>query len=73
MGLVVLQHILSSRTRDRTHVPCVGRWILTHWTTREVPINVFYVNIGVAGLTAGCISQKMNSPTCLLDRPGNPS
>ena len=19
------------------HVPCIGRWILNHWTTREVP------------------------------------
>ena len=23
---------------DRTHVPCIGRWILNYWTTREVPI-----------------------------------
>ena len=28
---------LSSPTRDRTHVPCIGRQILNHWTTREVP------------------------------------
>ena len=28
---------LSSLTRDRTHVPCIGRQILYHWTTREVP------------------------------------
>ena len=28
---------LSSPTRDRTRVPCIGRWILDHWTTREVP------------------------------------
>ena len=27
----------SSRTRDGTCVPCTGRWILNHWTTREVP------------------------------------
>ena len=26
----------SSRTRDRIQVPCTGRWILGHWTTREV-------------------------------------
>ena len=37
MGLVALWHVGSSRTRDRTHVPCIGRWILNHWTTREVP------------------------------------
>ena len=28
---------LSSQTRDRTCVPCIARWILNHWTTREVP------------------------------------
>ena len=28
---------LSSPLRDRTWVPCIGRRILTHWTTREVP------------------------------------
>ena len=27
----------SSRTTDRTHVPCIGRWILNHWTAKEVP------------------------------------
>ena len=26
----------SSRLRDRTHVSCVGRWILYHRATREV-------------------------------------
>ena len=31
----------SSQTRDRTHVPCTGRWILNHWTTREVPPYLF--------------------------------
>ena len=29
---------LSSSTRDRTWVPCLGKWILNHWTTREVPL-----------------------------------
>ena len=37
MGLVAPRHVGSSRTRDRTHVPCIGRSILNHWTTREVP------------------------------------
>ena len=27
----------SSWTRDRTHVSCIGRWILYHWATREAP------------------------------------
>ena len=28
---------LSSLTRDQTLIPCIGRWILNRWTTREVP------------------------------------
>ena len=28
----------SSWTRDQTHVPCIGRWILNHCATREVPL-----------------------------------
>ena len=34
--------ILSSQTRDRAHVPSFGRWILNHWTTREVPENIYF-------------------------------
>ena len=33
---------LSSPTRDQTRVPCIGRWILNHWTTREVPLIYFF-------------------------------
>ena len=29
---------LSSLTRDRTCILCIGRWSLNHWTAREVPI-----------------------------------
>ena len=28
---------VTSQTRDRTRVPCTGRQILNHWTTREPP------------------------------------
>ena len=36
MGLDALRHAGSSQTRDQTPVSCVGRWVLNHWTTREV-------------------------------------
>ena len=36
-GLVALQHMGSSRTKDWIHVPYIGKWILNHRTTREVP------------------------------------
>ena len=34
-----------SRTRAQTRVPCVGRQILNHCTTREVPTILFYLFI----------------------------
>ena len=41
---------LSSLTRDKTHVPCIIRGSLNHWTTREVP------SISVSLLTVLCVS-----------------
>ena len=41
---------LSSPTRDQTHVPCTGRQILNHWTTREVPLILLlnvYINLNL--------------------------
>ena len=37
---------LSSLTRDQTHIPCIGRWILNHWTAREVPGMTSWYNLG---------------------------
>ena len=31
----------DSLTRDWTLIPCIGRWILNHWITGEVPYNLF--------------------------------
>ena len=36
IGLVAPRRVGSSWTGDQTCVPCIGRWILHHWTTREV-------------------------------------
>ena len=44
-GLVAPQHVGSSQTRDRTHVPCNGRWILNHCATREAP----YIHLETQG------------------------
>ena len=38
VGLVAPRHVGSSPTTARTGVPCIARWILNHWTTREVPL-----------------------------------
>ena len=37
-GVVAPWLVGSSQTRDWTPVPCIGRWLLNHWTTSEVPI-----------------------------------
>ena len=36
-GLAAPWQVKSSQTRNQTCVPCIGRWILNHWTTVEVP------------------------------------
>jgi len=35
-GSVALLHVGSSQTRDWTRAPCIGKWTLNHWTTRDV-------------------------------------
>ena len=39
MGLAALQHTGSSQMRSQTCVPCIGRNILIHCTTREVLVS----------------------------------
>ena len=34
---------LSSLTRDRTSTPCIRKWNLNHWTTRQVPTSSHFV------------------------------
>ena len=45
--VLIVEHVLSCPlvygifsypTRDGTHIPCVGKWLLNHWTIREVPM-----------------------------------
>ena len=36
--------ILGSPPRDWTCVPCIGRWILNHWTTMKVSLMVLLVS-----------------------------
>ena len=53
MGLVAPKHVESSPTRDQTHVPCIGKQILNHWTTREVPGVSFKGDESALGLGSG--------------------
>ena len=49
MGLVAPRHVGSSRTKARTRVPCIGRWILNHCATRGVHYHVFFIHSSVSG------------------------
>ena len=53
---------LSSPTRDWTHVPCIGRQILNHWTTRQV--------LDGCPLTNSIYPKSVPSPRC-LKRPSS--
>ena len=44
-GVVMVQHVGSSCTEDQTHVPCIGRWIPIHCTTREVLLPVLKLEL----------------------------
>ena len=37
----------SSQPRDRTHISCIGRWILYHWTSREALLLLPYTKISL--------------------------
>ena len=42
MGFVAQWHVESSQTREQICVPCIGRQIPIHCTTREVPSVSFF-------------------------------
>ena len=49
-GLAALRQVDPSQTRDRTRVPCAGRWLVNHCTTREVQKTTFLKPL-IFGLT----------------------
>ena len=57
LGTVALWWVGSPQTGDRAQVPCIGRRILSHWTTRE--FQLVRVNLNshlwlVAAITGQC-------------------
>ena len=48
MGLVTPRHVEALWTRVLTCVPCIGRCILNHWTTREV------LHVGIDSIICLC-------------------
>ena len=56
---------LNSLTRDRTHVPCIGKWLLNHWITREFPTSSFLVSFLGCGTRLGLRCTDINE---MLDK-----
>ena len=56
---------LSSLIRDQTHVSCIERWILNHWTTREALVPDYFLEREFIYL-----QQCMNEPICLCPKNG---
>ena len=64
---------LSSLTRDQTHIPYIGRQIINHWTTREVPMSpgwykqTTYLGISVVKWTADLGKYHLRTTVVLID------
>ena len=57
--------VLSSLTRDRTHIPCIGRQSLNHWTTREVSALLFFFSFKYLFISAAPgLSYSMRDLCC---------
>ena len=63
---------LQWQHRDRTCAPCIGRWILTHWTTREVWLLIFKLQLlspeectspGDTAIPDQCVKWMEQAPT----------
>ena len=55
-ALVTSRHAESSWTRDQTHVSCIGRQILNHWTTREALCSFSIKFKMIAGIKRLCLA-----------------
>ena len=56
---------LSSLTRNQTHMPCIARLILNHWTTREVPKIQISTEWSEALLNLTMLNQYSDSYNCI--------
>ena len=66
MGFVAPWHVESSRTKIGTYIPCIGRWILNHWTTREV-IPILYHYYFLITFRASLIAQLVKNPSAMRE------
>ena len=66
-GVVAPQHVESSQTRDQTHIPCIGRWILNHWTTRAVfPRSLYWRSVDNSIVGGGLLLDLLEALLAVL-------
>ena len=58
-------HVKSFQPRDGTRIPCAGRLILIHRTTREVLLQVLAATLEIFDLSCG----KQNLFSCSMRTP----
>ena len=54
---------LSSQTRAWTHVVCIGRWVLNHWTPREALwVRYYYDPVPLQKLLGSLLNKERKPP-----------
>ena len=61
MNLVAPWHVGSSQSKGQIGVPCIGRQILVHCTTREVPHQLFFCLFVCFEVVCSACSAVFNS------------
>ena len=56
---------LSSPTNDPTQIPCTGRWILNHWTTREASSILWLNSLHLLCSTGSSFNTNLLSIFCV--------
>ena len=50
---------LITLTRDQTRIPCSGNWSPSHWTTREVPVSLFFFFFNLVQFSHSVVSDSV--------------
>ena len=80
-GLVAPGLVIPSRTRDRTCIPCIGRWILNQWPTQEaLPPKILpsfsticYLSEGAFWYMAPVLTLELGPPGSWRQSPPSPA
>ena len=59
----------SSQIRDRTHISCIGRWILYHWATRETMFNLSLVKFSHSVMSDSLQPHRLQHTRLLCPSP----